>query len=77
MNVIHFLRVVCAGILVVCCFLATLFFKLCINCSGKPLLLAIVHMVFHSCCFACSVMGVDIVYVRRSCMLRVYAVVGD
>ena len=51
-----FLRVVCAGILVVCCFLAILFFKLCISCSGKPLCLAIVYMVFHSCCFACSVM---------------------
>ena len=59
MKVINFFFVVCVGVLVVCCVLVNLFFRLYISCKGKPLFLAIVHMVFHSCCFAWSVMGVD------------------
>ena len=59
MNVIHFFFAVCAGVLVVCCVLVIFFFKLYISCKGRPLFLAIVHMVFHSCCFAWSVIGVD------------------
>ena len=46
-------------VLVVCYVLVILFFKLFVSCKGKPLFLGIVHMVFHSCCFAWSVMGED------------------
>ena len=59
MNVIHFFFIVCAGVLAVYCVLVILFFRLYISCKGKPLFLAIVYMVFHSCCLAWSVMGAD------------------
>ena len=55
-----FFFVVCVGLLFVCFILVILFFRLCINCKGKPLFFALVHMVFHSCCLAWSVMSVDI-----------------
>ena len=53
-----FFFIVYAGMLVVCCVLVNLFFKLCISCKGKSLFLATVHTIFHSCCLAWSVMGV-------------------
>ena len=69
MNVIHFLGVVCVGMLVRCCLLLILFRKFYINCIGKPLFLAMVHIVFPSCCFATSVMGVD----NNLCIQKIYA----
>ena len=59
MNIINFVFVVCVGLLVVRCVPVILFFKLCISCKWKTLFLAIVHIVFHSCCFAWSVMDED------------------
>ena len=46
------------GIFLVSCVLTILFFKLWTICNGKPLFIAMVQTVFHSCCFACSVTGV-------------------
>jgi hypothetical protein len=39
------------------CLFIGLFLRLWIICDGNPLLLAIVSMVLHSCCLACSVVG--------------------
>ena len=41
------------------CVLIILFLKLWVICIGNSLFLAMVHLVFHSCCLACSVIGVD------------------
>ena len=41
------------------CVLIILFLKLWTVCKGKSLFLAMVQMVFQSCCLACSVIGVD------------------
>ena len=42
----------------VCCVLVIgLFLRLWIICSGNPLFLAIVSMMLHSHCLACSVIG--------------------
>ena len=42
----------------VCCVLVMrIFLRLWITCDGNLLFLAIVSMVFHSCCLACSVIG--------------------
>jgi len=59
LNVTHFFLCVCVGVFSVFCVLIILFFKLWMIWNGKPLFLAIVQIVTHSCCLACSVIGVD------------------
>jgi hypothetical protein len=39
------------------CLKCYFFFSLRIICNGNPLFLVTVRIVFHSCCFACSVIG--------------------
>ena len=68
-NVIQFFLCVCMGVFFVPCALTILFLKLRIICNVKPLFLAMVQVVFHSCCLACSVIGVDNILF----MLKLYA----
>jgi hypothetical protein len=42
-----------------CVLSKNLFFKLWMICDGKPLFLAMMLNMFHSCCLACSVIGID------------------
>jgi hypothetical protein len=58
--VIHFFLCVCVNVFSVFCVLSiSLFSKLWMICNQKPLFLAMVQIVFHSCCLACSVIGVS------------------
>ena len=50
---------VCVGALFVFFVPIILFFKLWMIYNGKSLFLAMVQIVSHSCCLACSVIGVD------------------
>jgi hypothetical protein len=60
----------CVGMAVICCVLSiSLFFRLWIICNGNPLFLGMVSIMFHSCCFACSVIGSVIILF----MWKVYA----
>ena len=69
-NMIHFFLCVCMGVLYVFCVLIILFLKLRIVCNGKPLFIAMVQIVFHPCCLACSVISVDSILF----MQKLYAV---
>jgi len=60
-NVIHFFLCVCVGAHFVFCVLFILFFVLWMMCNGKPLFPAMVQIVSHSRCLACSVIGIDII----------------
>ena len=58
MKLTHFFCYVCVGGAFVCYVSSiSLFFRLCIICNGKPLLLAMVRKMFRSWCFDCSVIG--------------------
>lgn len=69
----HFCLCVCVGVFFSFVFyiLIILFFKWWIICNGKPLFLAMVQIVSHACCLACSVIGVNSILLCRSCTPRV------
>jgi len=70
MKVNHFCC--CVRVTFFCVLSIILFFSLRIICNRNPVYLATVRIMFHSCCFACSVIGSVSYCLRRSCMQQVY-----
>jgi len=57
-----------------CVLVISLFLRLWIICDGNLLFLAIVSMVFHSCCLACSVIGsVLILFIKKMKAVSFYS----